>query len=70
MIIEFNSTREPRALGLCGKYRVVQEIKAFRCFAREAHFLNDINYLLQDLVLKELLQIFAKFKTLLKLNYY
>lgn len=37
MIIEFNSTREPRALGLCGEYRVVQEIKAFTCFAKEAH---------------------------------
>lgn len=57
MVIEFNSTREPRALGLCGKYGVVQEIKAFRCFARETHFPNYISYLLQDLS-----HIIAKFK--------
>lgn len=44
MIIELNRTREPGALGLCGKYRVVQEIKAFRCFARETCFPNYINY--------------------------
>lgn len=67
MIIEFNSTREPRALGLCGKYRVVQEIKAFRCFAREMHFPNYINQILQDLAQKSL-QVLAKFKILLEIN--
>lgn len=49
MIIELNSTGEPGALGLCGEYKAVQEIKAFRCSARETHFSNYITSLLQGL---------------------